>query len=382
MQNFKKFLRKFLPRLGAVAIALALGLGCYAVSVLFLYKPSSDNRVPFSTSPTDPGKQNPIASDRPSETHYNFLVLGHDRAASLTDVIMLISYDTKAQSVTIMQIPRDTYVEIGDHFYHKINGVYNYFVTEAQNNGSKNPDLDGLWGFASFLEENLCVKIHNCAIMSLDGFSGIVNTIGGVDMYVPQDMYYPDPEQNLYIDLKQGYQHLDGDKAEQFVRYRYGYVDGDIGRGNAQKLFMAAFINKLKTSVKDPSVLPGLASNLMACVDTDLKVEDIVYFGTKFLGFGNEHSVDMNNVKMFTMPGGAPPLYNGASYYVMNRAAVADVIDEYFNVYSFSVADSFDKDECFVGGGEYEVLHQIYSADKESYAIDYYNAGEITDQNG
>ena len=48
-----------------------------------------------------------------SESHYNFLVLGHDRAANLTDVIMLISYDTDGGELTIMQIPRDTFIDYG-----------------------------------------------------------------------------------------------------------------------------------------------------------------------------------------------------------------------------------------------------------------------------
>ena len=60
-----------------------------------------------------------------SETMYNFLVMGHDREASLTDVIMLVSYDTELGKMTIMQLPRDTYIEIEDYSYSKINGLYN-----------------------------------------------------------------------------------------------------------------------------------------------------------------------------------------------------------------------------------------------------------------
>jgi len=112
------------------------------------------------------------------ETKYNFLVLGHDRAANLTDVIILISYDIKQQTISMLQIPRDTYVELDDYSYHKINGAYNYYMTAARKNGSSNPEKDGCRGFASFLETNLCVKIHYCAVMDLDGFSGIVETIG------------------------------------------------------------------------------------------------------------------------------------------------------------------------------------------------------------
>ncbi len=74
-----------------------------------------------------------------------------------------------------------------------------------------------------------------------------VNLIGGVEVYVPMDMKYSDPvaDPPLYIDLKQGRQVLDGgDKALQFLRFRKGYADQDLGRIKAQQQFVAAAIEK------------------------------------------------------------------------------------------------------------------------------------------
>lgn len=383
MRTFKKFIRKFLPRLGAIVAAAALCLGVYVSAVFFLYEPdvNTGTGIPFDTSARGDGEEEENLPDVTArDTHYNFLVLGHDRAASLTDVIILISYDIEDQSISMLQIPRDTYVELEDYSYHKINGAYNYFVSAARKSGSNNPEMDGCRGFASFLETNLCVKIHYCAVMDLDGFSGIVDTIGGVDMYVPQNMYYSDPGQNLYINLREGYQHLDGKTAEQFVRYRMGYANADIGRGNAQKLFIAAFIKKLKSSVGDISVLGELASNVITYVDTDITVNDIIYFGRYFLGLGNGKSVDLSNIHMMTMPGTAK-YYNGASYYVMNKAAVAEIINGDFNIYDFDILSSFDANQVFVAENSAEIRN-LYLADKETVTTDVYDAESLNNQQG
>lgn len=383
MRTFQKFIRKFLPRLGAIVAAIVLCVGVYASAVFFLYKPDvhDGGEIPFDTSSREEDKEKKDEPDiTVKDTHYNFLVLGHDRAASLTDVIILISYDIEKQSISMLQIPRDTYVELEDYSYHKINGAYNYFVSAARKSGSSDPEKDGCRGFASFLETNLCVKIHYCAVMDLDGFSGIVDTIGGVDMYVPQNMYYSDPGQNLYINLREGYQHLDGKTAEQFVRYRMGYANADIGRGNAQKLFIAAFIKKLKTSVSDVSVLGDLASNVITYVDTDITVNDIIYFGKYFLGLGNGKSVDLSNIHMMTMPGTAK-YHNGASYYVMNKAAVAEIINGDFNIYDFDILSSFDKDQVFVAEDSAEI-RALYLADKETVTTDVYDADSLNNQKG
>jgi len=378
MRTFKKFLRKFLPRLGAVTASGAIGIGAYASAVFFLYKPSSSGAIPFDTSARQQEEQVNEPQDTKEESRYNFLVLGHDRAANLTDVIILISYDIKQQTISMLQIPRDTYVELDDYSYHKINGAYNYYMTAARKDGSSNPEKDGCRGFASFLETNLCVKIHYCAVMDLDGFSGIVETIGGVDMYVPQNMYYSDPGQNLYINLREGYQHLNGKQAEQFVRYRMGYANADIGRGNAQKMFIAAFIKQLKSSIRDGSVLGDLASNVITYVDTDVTVNDIIYFGKYFLGITSEKSVDLGNIQMMTMPG-VPKSYNGASYYVMNKAAVAELINGNFNIYDFDITSSFDPKMVFVAENIPEIRN-LYLADKETVTTNIYDADSLNNQ--
>ena len=247
----KKKKRKILLSIFIVLLVVILGLVAYAASVLLWYKPTTPpvEEIPFETDiVTD--ENNELVTQPPIEVNdesYNFLVVAKDRVSGLTDVIMLINYNISDQGISVMQIPRDTYVEVDDYYYHKINGVYSYYLSGRR--GESNAEVLALRDFADFLEKNMCVKIHYTALIGIEGFGSIVDAIGGVEMYVPRDMYYVDPYQDLYINLKEGYQTLNGDKAEQFVRFRYGYANGDIGRGDAQKLFMTAFIKKLASSI-------------------------------------------------------------------------------------------------------------------------------------
>lgn len=384
MTDFRKFAKKLLPRLGALLMAVVVGFGLYLANYFVFYTP--DKNV---AEPKFEFQQDPNATDSENEEQgkveasnkvYNFLIMGHDRAASLTDVIMLVNYNTEIQRVTVLQFPRDTYIEIDDYYYHKVNGLYNYCVNEAKQNGSKDPSRDGCALMAEYLEKNLAMTIHYSAVMDLDGFSNIVDAIGGVDMYVPMDMKYSDPDQGLYINLKAGYQHLDGNAAEQFVRYRSGYATGDIGRGDAQKVFISAFMDKLLTSITDANTITTLAQNLVTYVESDITPADVIYFGKNFIGLGNKAgAVQLSNVKLMTMPGKAT-MYNGVSYYVMNKEYMSNIINDYYNIYNTSVLWSFDVNEAFVTS-ENSVLRDIYFADMETIGLTIYNAGSL-EENG
>ena len=136
------------------------------------------------------------------------LLLGESQ--NLTDTIMLASYDPKTQEAALLSIPRDTY--IGDNInnvsaYDKINAVYQYGV-----------------GLQDLLEDvrNLTgINVQYYLKVDTEALKALVDEIGGVYFDVPIDMHYTDRGQGLYIDLQAGYQLLDGDKAEQLVRFRH-----------------------------------------------------------------------------------------------------------------------------------------------------------------
>ena len=362
---------------------------CIAAWMIF-YRPASpgiETDVPFDTNPviseTTDSSGTLTEPDR-SDNHYtvrdgkyNILVVGHDRAASLADVIMLVNCDTENGDVTIMQLPRDTCVR--DFVSNKINAAYsayyNIALKEMQSSDKKlDPYLLAVDDLASLLEQSLCIQIHHTAVLNLDGLVNIVNAMGGVDLYVPQRMYYNDPEQGLYIDLQEGYQTLNGEQAEEFVRFRSGYMQADLGRVNAQKIFLTALMQKIKSSfsLANTATLTKVAEEVFRNLHTDLKVSDILFYA-KFL-----LKVDLENMNMTTIPGNAVYSSTGNSFYVINRAATLDVINTYYNIYETEITDSiFDRNSQFCLNDS--KLTPYYYADPETVMDEMYNGQEVND---
>ncbi|MBQ8401682.1 MAG: LCP family protein [Clostridia bacterium] len=368
----------------AVALCLAAWMIFYRPD-----SPGSETSVPFDTNPvtqeTVSGEgelsQSGSQTGKPSggeylvqDGMYNILVVGHDRAASLADVIMLVNCDTINGDVTIMQLPRDTCVE--NFVTNKINAAYSTYYNAAlkQEDDSADPYLTAIHDLATLLEQSLCIQIHHTAVLNLDGLVNIVNELGGVELYVPQNMYYNDPEQDLYIDLQEGYQTLSGEQAEDFVRFRSGYMQADLGRVNAQKIFMTALLQKIKSSfsLSNTSTLTRVAEEVFRNLHTDLKVSDILFYARFLL------KVDLGAMNMLTIPGNAVYDSKGHSYYVINRAATLDVINRYYNIYDTTITDSiFDRNTTFCLD-DY-LLEPYYYADIDTVMDEMYNGQEVND---
>ena len=279
---------------------------------------------------------------------------------------MLVNFNMKEGNLSVMQIPRDTYIEI-DRVRGRINTT---MVTMRGAAYSKDPSLSqeellkaGMSGMCELLEKTLCIQIDGYAHVNLEGFRGIIDAIGGVSMDVPYDMDYEDPDQNLYIHLKAGSQLLDGKKAEMFVRFRSGYVQADIGRIDAQKMFLTALFKQLKAKMT-VSTIPKLAEQVFKYVTTDVPLADIIIYAKELLG------VDMNNISMMTLHGAALQTESGAWYYCMNRASALDMINTYFNVYDTPITDAmFDKTEAFTDEDS-PAFNRIYNADPDDVAVE------------
>ena len=304
--------------------------------------------------------------DRDASTHpdqndgvgntYNFLIMGKDDAADLCDVIIIASYDTKNQTIEAMQIPRDTYASYTSASYRKLNGAVH--------------SLGGVEGFASFIEKNLGVRIDYYAVTDLDTIARAVDKVGGVRVSIEEDMYYNDPYQNLFIDLKAGEHILNGEQANAFLRYRSGYVQGDIGRLDAQKMFIAALAKKLifEVGVIDAA---NLALLFLNDIDTNLTPKDC---STLLAGI---KEIKLENIAFFTVPGESVQTQGGAWYYVINKEQAFNAIKTYFS--PELVYEGFDREKLF--SSEYQKnFNDIYNA-KNKYKIKRYSAKDIC-QNG
>ncbi len=180
------------------------------------------------------------------------------------------------------------------------------------------------------------IPIDYHAQVNTAGFRNIVDAVGGVELYVPQDMYHYDPTQNLFINLKKGQQHLDGDKAEQFVRFR-GYAMGDIARIDAQKTFINAFLDKV-CSVSIVSRISPILAVVQENLYTNLTLQEISDFALKAL------DMDLSTgFTMTTLPGAPVDVYRGGmrvSYYTAIKKDVASLVNENFNKYDTTLPDS------------------------------------------
>jgi len=360
--------KKFYVVLSMTILVFVAMIGVVGVMATYLltYTPKGEH-IPVANETVVYHDENdePINMIYTEKETFNFLVLGHDRIARLTDVFMLVNYNVTDGEISIMQFPRDTYVGYGVATS-RINVCYATFYNRAVGEGSKTPELDALRRLADKIETSLCTKISYCAVMNLNGFGKIVDSIGGVEMNVPADMYYDDPDQGLYVNLKAGYQTLNGNQAEQFVRFRAGYAQADLGRQDAQKIFMSAFLKKVQSSVS-LSNITTLADTVISNLYTDITVADCAYFGKNILG------VDLSKMTMITMPSNYMP---DSGHMVMAKKPMIDLMNKYFNVYDKDIVESiFDKDKMFCRPGS----EKVYYSDNAVYGGSEFDAENVND---
>ena len=227
----------------------------------------------------------------------------------LSDTMVLVRFDPLSKKLRVLSIPRDTQASIR-YELRKINEA-NYYGGPALAAESVSKLLGG-------------VEIDRYVRVNIQGVEKFIDALGGVDMYVPKDMKYTDHSQHLYIDLKEGEQHLDGEKAVAFLRFRYDRY-GDIGRVQRQQMFMRALVEqalKPQTLLRIPEVL----SIVSAYIDTNLTVEELLALS----GFASQ--TKRSNVQMLMLPG----RFSGdgkeeVSYWLPNRYQITTMVAEHFD---------------------------------------------------
>lgn len=256
------------------------------------------------------GEQSSAKADKIQD----ILVAGTDEDGYRTDLILLCRYNMTDNSVTALQIPRDTRSENTNRHDKKINSAYSTPEKEL----TLYDEIENLTG----------IRPERHVIVSFKAFRELIDAIGGVEIDVPMRMYYTDPVQNLTIDLYPGVQTLNGKQSEMFMRFRYnndgtGYPNGDIDRIAAQKKFYEAAFDKIlsgSTILKVPKILGIMTEN----VKTDFTGEDIMKY------IGKIPSFRMENIKILTLPGEGAYGDDGVSYFFHDEKETKLLIEEYF----------------------------------------------------
>nr|WP_283809094.1 LCP family protein [Tumebacillus amylolyticus] len=174
----------------------------------------------------------------------------NDRPRS--DTMLLASLNPDTKQVSVFSIMRDTYVDIPGVGRSKINAAF----------ADGGPEL-----LIDTIQNFLKIPIHYYVATDFEGFAKIIDSIGGIDVNVPEDFVHADD--GIYdINLKKGQQHLNGQQALEYVRFR-GTPRADFDRTERQREVVKLVAEKMKSPsmlMKAPQILktiePYTQSNL------------------------------------------------------------------------------------------------------------------------
>ncbi|BAZ27062.1 cell envelope-related transcriptional attenuator [Kalymmatonema gypsitolerans NIES-4073] len=225
----------------------------------------------------------------------------------LADVMLLIKFDPEKKKLVMLSIPRDTRTQIDGHGFKKINSA-NVFGGPALTAKTVSNLVNGV-GIDRYIRINVL------------GVGKLIDALGGVTVYVPKDMKYQDDSQHLYINLKKGKQHLNGDQALQLLRFRRD-ENGDIGRIQRQQMVMRALMEQ---SLNPALVtqLPKVLNVVKEHIDTNLTLEEL----GALVGFGLR--TNRSNMQMLMLPG---QFGQQGGYWIPDSQRINSMVAQHFEV--------------------------------------------------
>lgn len=299
-----------------VAVLLGCGVVCFAVYNLL------NNLVTGGAAalPDNIGTEDALKGDV-----VNILCAGIDfeegreypNGMGFTDVILYVTFDMKANKISMLQIPRDTYV--GDAVNTGGTGKINAVALR----GETDPPIAAL---ANLINEQFKLPVDYYMTIDMDAFKAVINAIGGIEVTIPKDIV--DDSGNI---LPAGTHKIDGDTAEFMVRQRHNYGNADIGRLEMQRYMYSALLKTFKSFPLSDiiKVMPAY----IQYVKTDINLAKMCSLAGKVL------KVESEDILMFTMPGEACTV-NGQSVYTAHLEATAEILNEHFRPYSDPVSAS------------------------------------------
>lgn len=277
------------------------------------------NPGPSTAHGDEPGTNEPTDVKKPKiKNEILFLLMGVDSEdvkkskGTRTDTMMLTKINFETGEINMLSIPRDTRVLVKGK-EDKINHAHAY--------GGPSLTMDSVQDFLH-LDVDYYVKVDYKVVM------GIVDAIGGVEIDVPFNMKYRDDTPGfplLDINLKKGVQTLYGKEAHDFLRYRKGYDEGDIGRIKAQQYFMKELI---KQTIKPKNLLklPKLAETYFENVETNIP------WSVMLKGITSAKKINVDEMITSTVPGEGQRI-SGVDYFIYYREETKQIVLDMFGDY-------------------------------------------------
>lgn len=252
-----------------------------------------------------------------------------DIDSELTDTIMVASYNPNTQKANLLSIPRDTFTGKNTKralASQKINALYNMTRTPEKTLEAVN-EITGL-------------DIKYYVIVRTEALIKLVDAIGGVEFNVPQDMVYDDTSQDLHINLKEGLQVLNGDKAEQLLRWRHSnpdrrgvmttysseYGNDDFGRMRTQRDFIVA---TLKQTLKPSNIFK--IGQILEIANENVETNIELSFIKDYIPYAVE--LNTEDIQTATLPGTTPNMSetNNISIFVADKTETQKLIQSMFH---------------------------------------------------
>ncbi|MGN0630207.1 MAG: LCP family protein, partial [Ruminococcus sp.] len=252
-----------------------------------LEKPAPEDTEKLNLKPEiDPETTNDgLNLEQIVEGQYTILFMGMDESGKLADVNWLFQFDLFAGTMNVLQIPRDCYMpDYANPSTNKFNSVY----ATGQQEG-----VTPLQRAVNCIEESFCVIIDCYVKLDCENIKHIVDEVGGIPINLPEKIIYEADKV-----LPAGEQVLTGQQAEWFIRFRREYDEGDIGRVKAQRIFLAAAMEKLLSmgQTKMMSAMENIYDNKWLATDLSLaEMSMLADFASKRL--------TMDSVNIYMVPG-------------------------------------------------------------------------------
>jgi len=230
--------------------------------------------------------------------------------AGTSDTMLLVRVNPQDKTIRVLSIPKGTMISIPEEGLNKV----------SQANAYGGPVLA-----ARVVSRSLSnAPIHRYIRISTAGMQELVDQLGGVEVFVPKPMQYKDSAQRLSINLVAGWQTLNGEQAQQYVRFREE-GSGDLERVQRQQTMLLALRERLWSPKVLPR-LPQLTRVMRKYFDTNLKLEEMM----ALVNFAS--NVERNDFQMTMLPGIFSRLSADPDSYWLNLTGKADLLSDYAGV--------------------------------------------------
>lgn len=242
-----------------------------------------------------------------------FVIVGVDTRKNIgmlnTDVLVAAVANPVTQKLTMVSLPRDTRVQIpGYPGYHKVNEVFalgENIKRDAELKG-KPVTENGMTMLKKTLDHMLGIRVEHYVQLDFEGFTAVIDKLGGVTVDVDRDLVYELPKQGVYRSLKKGRQVLNGEQALGFVRHRIdrrgdAYNSSDFDRNRRQQQVIRAVAEK-SLSMDGLSSLTAVMDTVGQHIKTDLSKEQIKGLALDFANFSSSSIVSLDNGAVWSSP--------------------------------------------------------------------------------